>query len=147
MYTTNYSTIYSSYLSHSGKKGMKWGIRNKKKQLNKFENKKVNNDDKTRAKLKKQQDKLLDLYKKRKKANGDAANAVIAAIATYSIGSLMSKSNNYYVAKLGYEFARYAAPVSLLVAGAHMLYSSDLKQEQNSMQARYGFRLDESKLK
>lgn len=31
MYTTNYSTIYSSYLSHSGKKGMKWGIRNNKK--------------------------------------------------------------------------------------------------------------------
>ena len=27
---TNYSNIYSSYLLHSGKKGMKWGIRNKK---------------------------------------------------------------------------------------------------------------------
>lgn len=28
---TNYSDVYSSYLLHSGKKGMKWGIRNKKK--------------------------------------------------------------------------------------------------------------------
>lgn len=28
---TNYNNIYLSYLSHSGKKGMKWGIRNKKK--------------------------------------------------------------------------------------------------------------------
>lgn len=39
---TNYSNIYSSYLLHSGKKGMKWGIRNKKlnKQLNKHDNKK-----------------------------------------------------------------------------------------------------------
>ncbi len=27
---TNYNNIYSSYLLHSGKKGMKWGIRNKK---------------------------------------------------------------------------------------------------------------------
>lgn len=27
---TDYSNIYSSYLIHSGKKGMKWGIRNKK---------------------------------------------------------------------------------------------------------------------
>lgn len=27
---TDYSNIYSSYLFHSGKKGMKWGIRNKK---------------------------------------------------------------------------------------------------------------------
>lgn len=27
---TNYSNIYSSCLLHSGKKGMKWGIRNKK---------------------------------------------------------------------------------------------------------------------
>lgn len=27
---TDYSNIYSSYLYHSGKKGMKWGIRNKK---------------------------------------------------------------------------------------------------------------------
>lgn len=27
---TNYSDVYSSYLLHSGKKGMKWGIRNKK---------------------------------------------------------------------------------------------------------------------
>lgn len=36
---TDYNNLYSSYLSHSGKKGMKWGIRNKK-QLNKFENKK-----------------------------------------------------------------------------------------------------------
>lgn len=42
----DYNNLYSSYLSHSGKKGMKWGIRNKK-QLNKFENKKVNiSDDK-----------------------------------------------------------------------------------------------------
>ena len=38
---TDYSNIYSSYLIHSGKKGMKWGIRNKKQQLNKFENKKL----------------------------------------------------------------------------------------------------------
>ena len=46
----DYNNLYSSYLSHSGKKGMKWGISNKqtkKKQLNKFENKKVNiSDDK-----------------------------------------------------------------------------------------------------
>lgn len=28
---TNYSNIYSSYLLHSGKKGMKWGIRKTKK--------------------------------------------------------------------------------------------------------------------
>ena len=27
---TNYNNIYSSYLLHSGVKGMKWGIRNKK---------------------------------------------------------------------------------------------------------------------
>lgn len=27
---TDYSNIYSSYLLNSGKKGMKWGIRNKK---------------------------------------------------------------------------------------------------------------------
>lgn len=27
---TDYSNIYSSYLYHSGKKGTKWGIRNKK---------------------------------------------------------------------------------------------------------------------
>lgn len=27
---TNYNNIYSTYLLHSGKKGMKWGIRNKK---------------------------------------------------------------------------------------------------------------------
>ena len=33
MYTTNYNTIYSSYLSHSGKKGMKWGIGNIKKTI------------------------------------------------------------------------------------------------------------------
>ena len=31
---TDYSNIYSSYLLHSGKKGMKWGIRNKKKKKN-----------------------------------------------------------------------------------------------------------------
>lgn len=30
---TNYNNIYSSYLSHSGKKGMKWEIRNKKKTI------------------------------------------------------------------------------------------------------------------
>lgn len=30
---TNYSNIYSSYLLHSGKEGMKWGIRNKKKSI------------------------------------------------------------------------------------------------------------------
>lgn len=28
---TNYSNIYSFYLLHSGKKGMKWGIRNTQK--------------------------------------------------------------------------------------------------------------------
>ena len=27
----DYNNLYSSYLSHSVKKGMKWGIRNKKK--------------------------------------------------------------------------------------------------------------------
>lgn len=27
---TDYNNLYYSYLSHSGKKGMKWGIRNKK---------------------------------------------------------------------------------------------------------------------
>lgn len=30
---TNYSNNYSFYLLHSGKKGMKWGIRNKKKTI------------------------------------------------------------------------------------------------------------------
>ena len=30
---TDYSNIYSSYLIHSGKKGMKWGVRNKKKTI------------------------------------------------------------------------------------------------------------------
>lgn len=30
---TNYSNVYSSYLYHSGKKGMKWGVRNKKKTI------------------------------------------------------------------------------------------------------------------
>ena len=49
---TDYNNLYSSYLSHSGKRGMKWGIRNKKKQLNKFENKKVNiSDDKKQKRL------------------------------------------------------------------------------------------------
>ena len=28
---TDYSNIYSSYLLHSGKKGMKWGIRKQTK--------------------------------------------------------------------------------------------------------------------
>lgn len=29
----DYNNLYSSYLSHSGKKGTKWGIRNKKKTI------------------------------------------------------------------------------------------------------------------
>ena len=28
---TDYNNLYSSYLSHSGKKGMKWGIKKNKK--------------------------------------------------------------------------------------------------------------------
>ena len=29
----SYNNVYNSFLEHSGKKGMKWGIRNKKKTI------------------------------------------------------------------------------------------------------------------
>lgn len=125
---TNYDNLYSSYLLHSGKKGMKWGIRNKKKQLNKFENKKVNISD---DKKKKQQDKLLKLYKQRKEANWYAVNALIAAAITIPIGALMTTSYSSTIAK----------------AGAYAGQSISLKNEQKRLQVRYGHSLDESNMK
>lgn len=32
---TNYNNLYSSYLTHSGIKGMKWGVRRKAKKMQK----------------------------------------------------------------------------------------------------------------
>lgn len=140
---TDYNNLYSSYLSHSGKKGMKWGIRNKKKQLNKFENKKVNISD---DKKKKQQDKLLKLYKQRKDANWQAINAVIAAAVTIPIGALMTTSYNNTVAKAG-EALLTGSGITMGIAGAYAGQSFALKREQNRLQARYGHSLDESNMK
>ena len=140
---TNYNNIYSSYLSHSGKKGMKWGIRNKKKQLNKFENKKVNIGD---DKKKKQQDKLLKLYKQRKEANWYAANALIAAAITIPIGALMTTSYNNTIAKAG-EALITSSGLAAATAGAYAGQSISLKNEQKRLQARYGHSLDESNMK
>ena len=140
---TDYNNLYSSYLSHSGKKGMKWGIRNKKKQLNKFENKKVNiSDDKKR----KQQDKLLKLYKQRKEANWYAANALIAAAITIPIGALMKTSYNDTIAKAG-EALITSSGLAMATAGAYAGQSISLKNEQKRLQARYGQSLDESNMK
>lgn len=137
---TDYNNLYSSYLSHSGKKGMKWGIRNKKK-LNKFENKKVNiSDDK------KQQDKLLKLYKQRKEANWYAANALIAAAITVPIGALMTTSYNSTIAKAG-EALITSSGLAAATAGAYAGQSISLKNEQKRLQARYGHSLDESNMK
>ena len=135
---TDYSNIYSSYLLHSGKKGMKWGIRNKKKQLNKFENKKVNISD---DKKKKQQDKLLKLYKQRKEANWYAANALIAAAITIPIGAY-----NDTIAKAG-EALITSSGLAMATAGAYAGQSISLKNEQKRLQARYGHSLDESNMK
>lgn len=139
---TNYSNIYSSYLLHSGKKGMKWGIRNKK-QLNKFEKKKVNISD---GKKKKQQDKLLKLYKQRKDANWQAINAVIASAVTIPIGALMTTSYNSTVAKAG-ETLLMGSGITMSIAGAYAGQSLALKREQNRLQSKYGHGLDESNMK
>lgn len=139
----DYNNLYSSYLSHSGKKGMKWGIRNKKKQLNKFENKKVNISD---DKKKKQQDKLLKLYKQRKEANWYAANALIAAAITIPIGALMTNSHNDTIAKAG-EALITSSGLAMATAGAYAGQSIGLKNEQKRLQARYGHSLDESNMK
>lgn len=138
---TNYSNIYSSYLLHSGKKGMKWGIRNKK-QLNKFE-KKVNISD---GKKKEQQDKLLKLYKQRKDANWQAINAVIASAVTIPIGALMTTSYNSTVAKAG-ETLLMGSGITMSIAGAYAGQSLALKREQNRLQSKYGHGLDESNMK
>lgn len=140
---TDYNNLYSSYLSHSGKKGMKWGIRNKKKQLNKFENKKVNTSD---DKKKKQQDKLLILYKQRKEANWYAANALIAAAITMPIGALMTTSYNEIIAKSG-EALITSSGIAMATAGAYVGQSISLKKEQGRLQVRYGHSLDESNIK
>ena len=140
---TDYSNIYSSYLLHSGKKGMKWGIRNKKKQLNKFENKKVNISD---DKKKKQQDELLKLYKQRKEANWYAVNALIAAAITIPIGSLMTTSYNDNISKAG-EALLTSSGITMATAGAYAGRSIRLKNEQKRLQARYGHSLDESNMK
>lgn len=58
----------------------------------------------------------------------------------------MKTSSNYRIAKLGKNVLKYSAIPALLSAG-YMAYSSDLRTEQNHLQARYGFRLDESKIK
>jgi hypothetical protein len=141
---TDYNNLYSSYLSHSGKKGMKWGIRNKKKQLNKVESKKkVNISD---DKKKKQQDKLLKLYKQRKEANWYAANALIAAAITIPIGALMTTSYNNTIAKAG-EALITSSGLAMATAGAYAGQSISLKNEQKRLQARYGHSLDESNMK
>lgn len=140
---TDYNNLYSSYLSHSGKKGMKWGIRNKKKQLNKFENKKVNISD---DKKKKQQDKLLKLYKQRKEANWYAANALIAAAITIPIGVLMKTSHNNTISKAG-EALITSSGLAMATAGSYAGQSVALKNEQKRLQARYGHSLDESNMK
>ena len=136
---TDYSNIYSSYLLHSGKKGMKWGIRNKKK----HDNKNVN---KAKTKLQKQEAKLLDLYKKRKDADKMAVNGLMASLGSLAIGSLLRQSRHYYVAKFGQELTK-SFIIPLAIGGAYKLYSDELQSEQNHLQSKYGFRLDESKLK
>lgn len=124
---TDHNNLYSSYLSHSGKKGVKWGIRNKK-QLNKFENKKVNISD---DKKKKQQDKLLKLYKQRKEANWYAANALIAAAITIPIGALMKTSYNDTIAKAG-EALITSSGLAMATAGAYAGQSISLKTSKNA---------------
>lgn len=142
---TNYSDAYSSYLLHSGKKGMKWGIRNKKlnKQLNKHDNKKEN---KAKTKLQKQEAKLLDLYKKQKDADKMAVNGLMVSLGSLAIGSLLRQSRHYYVAKFGQELTK-SFIIPLAIGGAYKLYSDELQSEQNHLQSKYGFRLDKSKLK
>ena len=140
---TDYNNLYSSYLSHSGKKGMKWGIRNKKKQLNKFENKKVNISDDEK---KKQQDTLLKLYKQRKEANWYAVNALMATAITIPIGALMTTSYNSTIAKAG-ETLITSSGITTATAGAYVGKSIFLKNEQKRLQARYGHSLDESNMK
>lgn len=139
---TDYNNLYSSYLSHSGKKGMKWGIRNKK-QLNKRDNK---NGNKAKTRLQKQEAKLLDLYKKRKDADKMAVNGLMASLGSLAIGSLLRQSRHYYVAKFGQELTK-SFIIPLAIGGAYKLYSDELQSEQNHLQSKYGFRLDESKLK
>lgn len=138
---TDYNNLYSSYLSHSGKKGMKWGIRNIKKQLNKHNNK---NENKT--KLQKQEAKLLDLYKKQKDADKMAVNGLMASLGSLAIGSLLRQSRHYYVVKFGQELTK-SFIIPLAIGGAYKLYSDELQSEQNHLQSKYGFRLDKSKLK
>lgn len=58
----------------------------------------------------------------------------------------MKTSSNYRIVKLGKNVLKYSAIPALLSAG-YMAYSSDLRTEQNHLQSKYGFRLDESKLK
>ena len=139
----DYNNLYTSSLYHSGIKGMKWGIRNKKKQLNKVENKKVNISD---DKKKKQQDKLLKLYKQRKEANWYAVNALIAAAITIPIGALMKTSYNNIIARVG-EALITSSGLAAATAGAYAGQSISLKNEQKRLQAIYGHSLDESNMK
>ena len=115
----------------------------KKKQLNKIENKKVNISD---DKRKKQQDKLLKLYKQRKEANWQAINAVIASAVTIPIGALMTTSYNSTVAKAG-EALLMSSGITMSITGAYAGQSFALKREQNRLQSRYGHSLDESNMK
>lgn len=97
-------------------------------------------------KKKKQQDKLLKLYKQRKEANWYAANALIAAAITIPIGALMTTSYNDTIAKAG-EALITSSGLAMATAGAYAGQSISLKNEQKRLQARYGHSLDESNMK
>ena len=97
-------------------------------------------------KRKKQQDKLLKLYKQRKEANWYAANALIAAAITVPIGALMTTSYNNTIAKAG-EALITSSGLAAATAGAYAGQSISLKNEQKRLQARYGHSLDESNMK
>ena len=57
---TSYNNVYNSFLEHSGKKGMKWGIRNSVKRLkNRIKNPHYSKDYKQTKNLRRKSSKYL----------------------------------------------------------------------------------------
>ena len=56
---TSYNNVYNSFLEHSGKKGMKWGIRNSVKRLKRIKNPHYSKDYKQTKNLRRKSSKYL----------------------------------------------------------------------------------------